>query len=168
MAPTVYGGRVTDEQRPYGSDSADPALKRVRTRHFQRAKQQGIKITGLTSYDFLSASIFDDAGIDFLLVGDSGQMPSFSHGGGASDPTYVLLAGSDVVHLCYALLNNGPEEIDRIKTGVGEWMEQHGFEQLSDFRGSLSQVNVQDPAEYERLNYIRVLGSYDSPGGVWR
>ena len=47
---------VTDEQRPYGGNApTDPALKRVRTRHFQRAKEQGIKITGLTSYDFLSA-----------------------------------------------------------------------------------------------------------------
>lgn len=49
----------------------DGAVKRVRTRHFQRAKEQGIRITGLTSYDALSASIFDEAGIDFLLVGDS-------------------------------------------------------------------------------------------------
>jgi 3-methyl-2-oxobutanoate hydroxymethyltransferase len=48
-----------------------PNLKRVRTRHFQSAKEQGIKITGLTSYDMLSAQIFDTAGIDFLLVGDS-------------------------------------------------------------------------------------------------
>jgi 3-methyl-2-oxobutanoate hydroxymethyltransferase len=48
-----------------------PNLKRVRTRHFLGAKQQGIKITGLTSYDQLSAQIFDAAGIDFLLVGDS-------------------------------------------------------------------------------------------------
>ena len=47
------------------------AVKRVRTRHFQNAKDQGIKITGLTSYDALTASIFDAAGIDFLLVGDS-------------------------------------------------------------------------------------------------
>jgi 3-methyl-2-oxobutanoate hydroxymethyltransferase len=63
---------VTDEQRPYGGEvESNPALKRVRTRHFQRAKEQGIKITGLTSYDVLSASIFDAAGIDFLLVGDS-------------------------------------------------------------------------------------------------
>lgn len=48
-----------------------PELKRVRTRHFQAAKEQGIKITGLTSYDQLTAQIFDAAGIDFLLVGDS-------------------------------------------------------------------------------------------------
>lgn len=47
------------------------SLARVRTRHFQRAKETGVSITGLTSYDQLTAGIFDKAGIDFLLVGDS-------------------------------------------------------------------------------------------------
>jgi 3-methyl-2-oxobutanoate hydroxymethyltransferase len=51
--------------------AAQANLKRVRTRHFQSAKENGIKITGLTSYDQLTAGIFDQAGIDFLLVGDS-------------------------------------------------------------------------------------------------
>ncbi|MER3390021.1 MAG: 3-methyl-2-oxobutanoate hydroxymethyltransferase [Microcella sp.] len=50
---------------------AEASPKRVRTRHFARAKELGIKITGLTSYDVLTAQIFDEAGIDFLLVGDS-------------------------------------------------------------------------------------------------
>ena len=53
------------------ADASEGVPKRVRTRHFQRAKEQGIRITGLTSYDANSASIFDEAGIDFLLVGDS-------------------------------------------------------------------------------------------------
>lgn len=76
----VYGGGVTDEQRPYGGGGdSNPALKRVRTRHFQRAKEQGIKITGLTSYDYLSALIFDEAGIDFLLVGDSAGNTVFGY-----------------------------------------------------------------------------------------
>lgn len=70
---------VSDEARPYGGGSDDPTLKRVRIRHFQRAKQQGIKITGLTSYDCLSASIFDEAGIDFLLVGDSAGNTVFGY-----------------------------------------------------------------------------------------
>jgi 3-methyl-2-oxobutanoate hydroxymethyltransferase len=51
--------------------AAEASLKRVRTRHFQAAKETGTKITGLTSYDQLTAQIFDEAGIDFLLVGDS-------------------------------------------------------------------------------------------------
>ncbi|MCM3659068.1 3-methyl-2-oxobutanoate hydroxymethyltransferase [Agromyces mediolanus] len=59
------------EQNPYGGASASDGPKRVRTRHFQNAKRDGIKITGLTSYDQLTARIFDEAGIDFLLVGDS-------------------------------------------------------------------------------------------------
>lgn len=71
---------MSDEQRPYGGGAdSNPALKRVRTRHFQRAKEQGIKITGLTSYDFLSAAIFDEAGIDFLLVGDSAGNTVFGY-----------------------------------------------------------------------------------------
>jgi len=57
-----------DVQHPYRAASGP---KRVRTRHFQGAKAQGIPITGLTSYDMLTAQIFDQAGIDFLLVGDS-------------------------------------------------------------------------------------------------
>lgn len=58
---------------------AEQAVKRVRTRHFQIAKDSGIKITGLTSYDQLTASIFDQAGIDFLLVGDSAGNTVFGH-----------------------------------------------------------------------------------------
>jgi len=51
----------------------------VRIRHFQAAKENGIKITGLTSYDTLSAQIFDEAGIDFLLVGDSAGNTVFGY-----------------------------------------------------------------------------------------
>ena len=51
------------------SDTAAP--RRVRIRHFTRAKQAGEKITALTAYDVQSAQIFDEAGIDMLLVGDS-------------------------------------------------------------------------------------------------
>ncbi|RKQ36563.1 3-methyl-2-oxobutanoate hydroxymethyltransferase [Kocuria tytonis] len=54
--------------------SAAPALqdvKRVRTVHLQRAKAAGEKFSMLTSYDVLTAGIFDRAGVDVLLVGDS-------------------------------------------------------------------------------------------------
>ena len=66
---TPDAANAVEVQNPYVSVPSGP--KRVRTRHFQNAKQQGIPITGLTSYDMLTAQIFDQAGIDFLLVGDS-------------------------------------------------------------------------------------------------
>jgi 3-methyl-2-oxobutanoate hydroxymethyltransferase len=55
------------------------ASKRVRVRHFAKAKAEGIRITGLTSYDFLTAGIFDRAGVDFLLVGDSAANVVFGY-----------------------------------------------------------------------------------------
>lgn len=38
---------------------------------FARAKQRGEKLTVLTGYDYLWASILDESGIDAILVGDS-------------------------------------------------------------------------------------------------
>lgn len=71
--------RADDAGQTYGGGNAAEGMKRVRIRHFARAKEQGIRITGLTSYDFLSASIFDRAGIDFLLVGDSAGNTVFGY-----------------------------------------------------------------------------------------
>ena len=69
MSEPESAHQSAQEAAPYGG--AQQNLKRVRTRHFRSAKENGTKITGLTSYDQLTARIFDEAGIDFLLVGDS-------------------------------------------------------------------------------------------------
>ena len=45
--------------------------KRVTTRTIQEMKDAGIPIACLTAYDFLTARLLDDAGIDLILVGDS-------------------------------------------------------------------------------------------------
>ncbi|MCR6690320.1 3-methyl-2-oxobutanoate hydroxymethyltransferase [Cellulomonas sp.] len=45
--------------------------KRVRVHHLQAAKARGERLTMLTAYDAVTARIFDDAGVDMLLVGDS-------------------------------------------------------------------------------------------------
>ena len=54
--PTLYGG-VTN--------------RRVRPGDLQRAKDQGERWAMLTSYDMLTAGIFESAGVPVLLVGDS-------------------------------------------------------------------------------------------------
>jgi 3-methyl-2-oxobutanoate hydroxymethyltransferase len=60
------------EQAPYGAPSADtPPVKKVRTHHLREWKQAGRRFTMLTSYDVMTAHVFDQAGIDTLLVGDS-------------------------------------------------------------------------------------------------
>jgi len=46
---------------------------------FMKAKSQGRKLSVLTAYDFLWASMLDEAGIDALLVGDSMGMVFQGH-----------------------------------------------------------------------------------------
>lgn len=45
--------------------------KRVRVQHLRAAKERGERVVMLTAYDYLTAQVFDEAGVDLLLVGDS-------------------------------------------------------------------------------------------------
>lgn len=45
--------------------------KKVRTSHLSEFKKTGQKFSCLTSYDSITAGIFDEAGIEVILVGDS-------------------------------------------------------------------------------------------------
>lgn len=54
---------------PYSVLKKTPA--RYRTVHFQQIKDAGGKFAMLTCYDALTAAIFDEAGIETLLIGDS-------------------------------------------------------------------------------------------------
>ena len=53
--------------------------KLVRTSTLLEFKQQGKKFSCLTTYDHLTAGIFDEAGIDVLLVGDSAADNALGH-----------------------------------------------------------------------------------------
>jgi 3-methyl-2-oxobutanoate hydroxymethyltransferase len=46
-------------------------VRRVTTRVLQEMKRKGVRISALTAYDATTAALFDRAGIDVLLVGDS-------------------------------------------------------------------------------------------------
>ena len=53
-----------------GAPAAGP-VRRVRVQHLRAAKARGARLTMLTAYDVPTARIFDEAGVDLLLVGDS-------------------------------------------------------------------------------------------------
>jgi dihydroorotate dehydrogenase (fumarate) len=140
---------------------------------FNRFYQPDIHIDGLRLQHELTRSRSSDALLAMRWIAMlSGRVEcSLGATGGVhttEDAIKLLLAGTDVVHLCWALLEKGPAHLSGLIQATGEWMEEQGFEQLEDFRGRLSQLSVLDPSDYERLNYIRVISSYETAKGVWR
>jgi 3-methyl-2-oxobutanoate hydroxymethyltransferase len=67
---------MSEQQAPYGSGAqksprSGAPIKRIRTHHLREMKERGERFTMLTAYDMYTAEVFDEAGIELLLVGDS-------------------------------------------------------------------------------------------------
>ena len=56
-----------------------PEVKRITTNTVQKMKGSGKKISMITAYDYSFATIFDAAGIDVILVGDSASNVMAGH-----------------------------------------------------------------------------------------
>lgn len=59
--------------------SVNKEVKKITTHTLQKMKETGEKISMITAYDFSFAKIFDEAGIDIILVGDSASNVMAGH-----------------------------------------------------------------------------------------
>src|SRR6478752_463509 len=94
---------ATEEAAPYavGPHSAagsSAPTTRIRTRHLQKMKDVGEKFSMLTSYDVFTAAVFDEAGIDVLLVGDSASSTVYGY------PTSLPVTVDELIPLARAVV----------------------------------------------------------------
>jgi dihydroorotate dehydrogenase (fumarate) len=90
---------------------------------------------------------------DVSLAATSG-----AHSG--ADIAKGLLVGADVVMMTSALLRHGPEHVTSVEAELRAWMEAHEYESVSELRSSASATMVEDPAAFERANYMATLHSW--------
>jgi dihydroorotate dehydrogenase (fumarate) len=79
------------------------------------------------------------------------------------DGIKAVLAGADVVQMVSAVLNHGPSYVTAMRTSLEQWLDWHDMGSIAEARGRLSHRTTQDPAAYERANYIRTLHSWGTP-----
>jgi dihydroorotate dehydrogenase (fumarate) len=72
-----------------------------------------------------------------------------------------LLAGATTVQITSALYKNGFDQITKIVEGIKDWMEPHNFKSIDDFRGKLSQKNVENPAVFERVQFMKLYSNIE-------
>jgi len=58
-----------------------------------------------------------------------------------------------------ALLEWGPEHLERVLEEMENWMEEYEYESVRQMQGSMAYRAVREPSAYERANYMKVLQS---------
>ncbi len=76
------------------------------------------------------------------------------------DMAKYLLAGADVAMTTSALLKNGIGHIKTMLDELQSWMEEKEYQSVSQMKGAMSQKAVENPAAFERANYIKALEDY--------
>jgi 3-methyl-2-oxobutanoate hydroxymethyltransferase len=74
------------------SPTLEPSLEKVTVRTLHRLKREGIPIVCLTAYEALTARLLDRAGVDLILVGDSGGMVM------AGRPDTIAVTMTEMLH----------------------------------------------------------------------
>src|ERR1035437_6203018 len=72
----------------------------------------------------------------------------------AEDALKMIMAGAKVKQVLSALLQNCISHISKILKGMDKWMEEHQYECINLMRGSMIYLNIADPAQFERANYM--------------
>lgn len=72
-----------------------------------------------------------------------------------------LLAGARAIQVTSAFYRHGIPHAATMLQGLSEWMERHQFGKIQDFQGILSLKKTENPADYERFQYLKTYGGED-------
>ncbi len=78
---------------------------------------------------------------------------------GATEALKMLLAGASAVQMASALLEEGPQALERVLEEMTRWMEEKEYESVRQLIGATCQEHTMDPEAWDRVNYIRTLQS---------
>ncbi len=72
-----------------------------------------------------------------------------------------LLAGATTVQVASVLYKNGIAHLATMISELETWMKKHHFSSIDDFRGKMSQINHAHPADYERVQFMKLYSQIE-------
>lgn len=67
----------------------------------------------------------------------------------------MILAGADAVQIASSIYLHGAEQISAMLSELEEWMNSKKYLNLNQFKGKLSRNDVKNPAEFERVQFMK-------------
>ncbi|GAO30365.1 related to dihydroorotate dehydrogenase [Geofilum rubicundum JCM 15548] len=67
----------------------------------------------------------------------------------------MILAGAQGVQVASSLYKSGIPHLRQMNQELAGWMEGKSFEGIEDFRGQLSQNNIDNPAGLLRVQFMK-------------
>jgi len=133
---------------------------------FNRFLQPDIDVDRMTAWPHLELSTSAELPLRlrWLAILRAQSKGSLAASGGVETPAdgiKAILAGADVVQLVSTILRHGPAYFGAMREGLSRWLEALHFATIADVRGRLSFTNTENPAAYERAQYMRTLAMWD-------
>jgi dihydroorotate dehydrogenase (fumarate) len=72
-----------------------------------------------------------------------------------------ILSGASAVEVCSTVYQHGNEIISVMKRGLEEWMNMMKFNSITEFKGKLNTVCLEDPSSYERTQFRKYFSNRD-------
>ena len=96
----------------------------------------------------------------------SERLPALSYAasGGVTDGASLvkaLLAGASAVEVCSALYRHGVPQVQEMLAFLSEWMAQHNFKKISDFKGLMNAQKTGSASAFARSQFFKQFGKYE-------
>ena len=89
---------------------------------------------------------------------------SYAASGGVTDGASLvkaLLAGASAVEVCSALYRHGVPQVQEMLAFLSEWMTQHHFTSVSDFKGLMNARKMGSASAFARSQFFKQFGKYE-------
>ena len=98
------------------------------------------------------------------LASDRVPNLSYAASGGVADGASLvkaLLAGASAVEVCTALYWGGASQVNEMLAFLSEWMTQHRFTSVSDFKGLMNARKTGSASAFARSQFFKQFGKYE-------